>query len=200
MKVLNKGVSPANVWDSLFLRAGELLMQQPGIVGIHCVTSANALHYGYQASGNDETRRMLMLQAAAFLALFRKRMGANLHEERQVDTLAKVPVAAGGAGAVEEVLADISKDRMLAAQKAITLAQDRPEDMAALMTAARRLIFSKGHDSHDYKFSSAALEDFYNTTGPWRARLLATSMFNLHGSGDKNNDLIEQAREVLSKV
>ena len=46
----------------------------------------------------------------------------------------------------------------------------------------------------------AALEDFYNTTGPWRARLLATSMFNLHGSGDKNNDLIEQAREVLSKV
>src|SRR5437588_12655898 len=106
VKVLNKGVSPANVWDSLFLRAGELLMQQPGIVGIHCVTSANALHYGYQASGNDETRRMLMLQAAAFLALFNKRLGKKEHEDRQIDTLEKVAVKSKGGEAVEEVLAD----------------------------------------------------------------------------------------------
>src|SRR5205823_10470277 len=68
--LLNKGIDPASVWDGLFLRAGELLMQQPGIIGVHCVTSANALHFGYQQSGNDETRRLLMLQAAAFLALF----------------------------------------------------------------------------------------------------------------------------------
>src|SRR5262249_39821446 len=63
--LLNKGVDPSSVWDGLFLRAGELLMQQPGIIGVHCVTSANALHFGYENSGNDETRRMLMLQAAA---------------------------------------------------------------------------------------------------------------------------------------
>ena len=68
------------------------------------------------------------------------------------------------------------------------------------MTAARRLIFTKRTNSHDYKFCSAALEDYYHTTGPWRARYLATSMFNLKGSGDRDTGLIERARAALSKA
>ena len=36
------------------------------------------------------------------------------------------------------------------------------------MTGARRLIFTKGTDSHDYKFSSAALEDFYHVSPRWQ--------------------------------
>ena len=32
-------------------------MRQPGIVGLHCVTTINALHFAYQTTGNDETRR-----------------------------------------------------------------------------------------------------------------------------------------------
>src|SRR5439155_918115 len=87
VSLLNHGTDPSSVWDGLFLRAGELLMQQPGIIGIHCVTSVNALHFGYQTSGNDETRRLLMLQAAAFLALFYKRMKGpgKLHEDLEID-------------------------------------------------------------------------------------------------------------------
>ncbi len=34
-RMLNDGIDPASVWDALFLFAGELLMRQPGIVGIH---------------------------------------------------------------------------------------------------------------------------------------------------------------------
>src|SRR4029078_4727967 len=74
VEILNRDVAVESVWDGLFLTAGELLMRQPGIVGVHCVTSVNALHHAFRASGNDETRRLLMLQAAAFLALFRKFM------------------------------------------------------------------------------------------------------------------------------
>jgi hypothetical protein len=194
--LLNQGISPASLWDGLFLRAGELLMQKPGIVGIHCVTSVNALHFGYQASGNDETRRLLLLQAAAFLALFHKRLAGELREELHIDTLEKQPIKASGAEAVSEILADISKDRMTAARKTMAFVEGGT-DPAPLMTAARRLIFSKGTDSHDYKFSSAALEDFYHSTAAWRARYLATSMFNLHGSGDQDNHLIERTRAAL---
>ena len=59
------------------------------------------------------------------------------------------------------------------------LLQNQREQVAPLMTTARRLIFAKGTDSHDYKFSSAALEDFYHVTPrvaqslPRRQRLLA---------------------------
>jgi hypothetical protein len=196
VELLNKGTDPASLWDGILLKAGELLMQQPGIIGLHCVTSMNALHYGYQASGNDETRRLLLLQAPAFLTLFRKRM--KLREELQIDTLQKEDVA--GPSTVEEILADVSKDRVRAARKTLALVEDNSAGASALMTAARRLIFNKGNDSHDYKFSSAALEDFYNATPGWRARYLATSMFNLKGSGDRDNGLIERARAALGKA
>jgi hypothetical protein len=199
VKLLNSQVSPASVWDGLFLYAGELLMRQPGIVGIHCVTSANALHYGYQASGNDETRRMLMLQAAAFLCMFRKAMAGRgkLRDELCIDTLEKVEPTAKGADAVDEIFTDVSKDRLLAARKALALLAADPMASQPLMTVGRRLIFNKGSDSHDYKFSSAALEDYYQATPAWRDRYLATSMFNLHGALDKDNGLIKRTRAAL---
>ena len=65
------------------------------------------------------------------------------------------------------------------------------------MAAGRRLIFAKGRDSHDYKYSSAALEDFYNTTPAWRNRFLAASMFNLHGSGDQDSPVLARTRVAL---
>jgi len=200
VELVNKGIHPSSLWDGLFLKAGELIMQQPGIIGIHCVTSVNALHYGYEASGNDQTRRLLMLQAAAFLALFHKRMANGLHEERQVDALEKIESKATGPDAVAEILTDVSKDRLLAARKTLALLESGSVSPQALMTGARRLIFAKGTDSHDYKFSSAALEDFYHASPAWRNRYLATSMFNLKGSGDKDNPLVERARSALEKV
>ncbi len=202
VELLNKGVHPSSVWDALLLRAGELIMQQPGIVGIHCVTSTNALHFGYQASGSDMTRRLLMLQAAAFLAMLRKAMAGRgkLNEDLHIDVLEKVDPKANGWEGVAEILAEISKDRVMAARKTLAMLQTQPAQLEALMTAARRLIFNKGNDSHDYKFSSAALEDYFHATPHWRARYLATSMFNLRGSGDKDNRLMEQARAALAKT
>jgi hypothetical protein len=199
VELLNKEVSPASVWDGLFLTAGELLMRQPGIVGIHCVTSVNALHYAFQTSGNDETRRFLMLQAAAFLPMFRAFMAkrGKLRDDLKIDTLEKAELKAQGVGAVEEIFADVAKDRVSAARKTLALLETGTVAPEALMTAARRLVFLKGTDSHDYKFSSAALEDYYHATPSLRNRLLATSMFNLRGAGDRDNDLVKRTRAAL---
>ena len=70
-------------------------------------------------------------------------------------------------------------------------------DPGAFINAARRLVFLKGNNSHDYKFSSAALEDFYHATPAWRNRFLATSMFNLKGAGDADNALVQRTRAAL---
>ena len=51
------------------------------------------------------------------------------------------------------------------------------------MDTARRLVFLKGNDAHDYKFSSAVLEDYEHVSPRWRNRYLATSLFYLPGSG-----------------
>src|SRR3954469_10738675 len=74
VETINRGVSPQSVWDALLVGGGELLMRQPGIVGIHTLTSTNAMHYAFGTCGNDDTRKLLLLQNAAFLPLFRGAM------------------------------------------------------------------------------------------------------------------------------
>ena len=71
-------------------------------------------------------------------------------------------------------------------------------DPRPLADAARRLIFLKGNNAHDYKFSSAVLEDYHHLTPPWRDRFLAASVFNLKGSGAADNALVKRTREALN--
>lgn len=198
--MLNQQIDPASVWDGLLLMAGELLMRQPGIVGLHTVTTTNALYYGYQTSANDTTRRFLTLQAAAFLPLFRGAMMTRNPRPRDdvaIDTLEPTEPQTRGAEAIEEVFADVSRDRMVAARKTLAILARDPSRAEALIAAGRRLIFSKGSDSHDYKFSSAALEDFYHVTPAWRNQFLATSMFNLKGSAGADTGVYRRTRAAL---
>jgi hypothetical protein len=203
--LLNKGVAPQSVWDGLFGGAGELLMRQPGIVALHSLTSTNALHYEFTHSGDDETRRLLLLQNAAFLTLFRDRMAANVVPSTEIkglprlmsiDDLEPMALKAAGSEAVGEIFAEVTKDRMTAARKTLAYLKEHPQPRE-LMDAARLLVFLKGNDSHDYKFSSAILEDYGQVSETWRARYMAASMFQLRGSGGKDNPLVERTRAAL---
>jgi hypothetical protein len=194
---LARGVAPQSIWDGLLTGAGELLMRQPGIVGLHTLTTTNAIHFAFQATADDETRRLLILQNAAFLPMFRGAMdGRGRVGDQRITELAPVAPEASGEGAVEEIFADVSGDRGKAAQKVLAYLQNGG-DAELLIHAARRLVFLKGNDSHDYKFSSAVLEDYYNASPEWRDRFLATSVFNLCGAGDRDNDLVQRTRAAL---
>jgi hypothetical protein len=197
VELLNGGTDPQSVWDGLFLGAGELLLRQPGIVALHAVTSTNALRYAYEATADDETRRWLMLQNAAFVTLFRDALsGRGKVEDRRIDVLEPLDPEKTGPEAVAEMFDDVTKDRLTAARKALGYVADKG-DPRALMAAARLLVFFKGNDSHDYKFSSALLEDFDHVSPPWRDRLLAAGMMNFKGSGAKDIPLVARARTAL---
>src|SRR5262245_35016489 len=199
--MLNREIGPASLWDGLFLMAGELLMRQPGIVGLHTLTTMNALYFAYQNSASDETRRYVLLQAAAFLPWFRQAMRGrgNVRDDIRVDTLQRGEVPAQIPEAVEQICADITRDKEAAARKTLALVQTHPrEGSQALIAAARRLIFSRGTDSHDYKFSSAVLEDYFHTTGAWRDRFLAASVFWLKGSGGQDTAIYRRIRGALT--
>ena len=104
-----------------------------------------------------------------------------------------------GPEAVEAVFAGARKERKVdAARKALAVLNARPDAGQDLLTVGRRLVFTKGSDSHDYKFNSAALEDFHHATPAWRNRYLAASLFWLQGFGDPDNDLIKRARAALA--
>ncbi len=195
VQLLRRGAGPQSLWDGFFCGAAELLLRQPGIVALHAVTTTNALHRNFQTSGDDRTRRLLVLQAAAFLPMFRQAVaGRGRLRDLPIDRLEPVPP--DGENAVEEIFAEIGRDRHVAAGKA--LAYLRAHGSAeALMAAARRLVLIKGNDPHDYKFSVAVLEDYYHVSPAWRDRFLAASMLQLRGSQEKDNALVDRIRAAV---
>jgi hypothetical protein len=193
---LRRGTAPQSLWDAVFCGAAELLLRQPGIVALHSMTTSNALHRAYATSGDEQTRRLLLLQAAAFVPLFRQALGGrgNLRD-MPIDRLEAVPVS-DDTRAAEEIFAEIGRDRHIAAGKTLAFLKGRggADDF---MSTARRLILLKGRDPHDYKFSVAALEDYYHVSPEWRDRFLAASVLQLRGSQEKDNTLIDRIRAAV---
>jgi hypothetical protein len=196
--LINSGASPESLWDALFLSAGELLMRKPGIIALHSVTTANALYYAYQQSASDDTRRRLLLQMCSFIPMFRAdaiRRSGQLGDST-IDQLEPSAIGSPGDAPMEGIFAQVGSDNSTAAAGVLDYL-DNGGDAAALIQAARRLVFLKGDDAHDYKFSSAVLEDFYHLSPPVRNRFLAASVYHLHGTGQRDNPLVQRTRDAL---
>jgi len=201
VKLINGGVSPQSIWDAVLLGAGELLMRQPGIIGIHALTTSNAMHFAFSQTGDDETRKLLLLQNCAFLTMFRRSAGGRGKiADRSVADLK--PVEMDGKNPREqiaEIFHAVSSHRMTAAGKVrqYLASGGFPQNY---LDSARRLIFSKGRDAHDYKYSSAVLEDYSNVSPAFRNDFLAMSVFNLKGSADRDNPLVQRIRNSLGST
>lgn len=195
VKTLNRGVDPQSVWDAIFAVTGELLMRRPGIVALHAATSSNALRYAFDHCGDDQTRRFLLLQNAAFLPLFRGNglgpAATSLEPESATETDPRPD------DALTEIFAAIDSDKRAAARKTFAYLRSGkdPEDF---IRTARRYLFLKGSNSHDYKFSSAVLEDYGKLSPVTREHFLASSVFNLRGSTGRDNALVDRIRAALA--
>lgn len=195
VELVNAGVSTQSIWDGLFAGAGELLMRQRGIVALHAVTTTNAIFHAFRASGDETTRQFLLLQNASFLPMFREAArGRGKLASRHIDQLA------AGEGeskvSVPEIFQTMGKSRSEAAEQAYQFLS-AGGDPQAVVDHARRLVFLKGNDSHDYKFSSAALEDYRALSPGWRNRFLAASTYQLRSESESTRPLVKRIREAL---
>ncbi len=196
--ILHDGVAPGALWDAVMLSASELMMQNPGIISIHATTATNSLHYIFHASGDDLTRRLALLQAVGWQPLYRDR--AKSANPIAIDALKPAERIALGDEAVGEIFATINDNRGQAAAKTVAYL-DRGGSTGRLFDAARRMIFHKGTDSHDYKYGAAIWEECLAVAEPrWHAPLAAAAMFNLPGAKTKDSPLMIRAREAVSRV
>ncbi|HET6422984.1 MAG TPA: hypothetical protein VFG20_04830 [Planctomycetaceae bacterium] len=196
VQTLGSGADAVAIWDGNFVAAGELLMRQPGIVSLHGLTTANALHYLWQNVGDEALRKRLLLQACSFTALFRQ--AAERRGALKPTTIADVANHAVTTDvSLDAVFADVSRDGLSAARKlqGYLQAGGNPQEV---IDTARRLVFFKGRDAHDYKFSSAVLEDWNHLSPHWRPLFLALSVFNLKGTGHNDSALVARTRAALS--
>ena len=81
---------------------------------------------------------------------------------------------------------------------AMTFLKGNPAGQKELIDAGRRLIFLKGIDSHDYKFSSAVLEDATAISPAWRDRFLAASLYWMKGAGAPDSGVVKRTRSALA--
>jgi hypothetical protein len=179
VELLRKGISPISIWDGLHLHAGELLLRRPNILSLHEVTTANATRHLFDTTSDDETRRLLLLQTAAFAPLFRGEKSVAGDKLNELEAVEGDPFE------------HLPGDRSAAARKALSWAPER------LVEVARGHLILKGRDVHDFKFVEAALEDQGKLSPAFRSRYLASSMAWLKGPGSPDNGLVARIRAAL---
>jgi hypothetical protein len=198
MEYVNAGISPDAIWDGILKSANELLLRKPGIIALHAVTSINALHFIFGAAADETTRRMALLQAAGWVAMFRENIGGA--PAFKLDAMEPRDVPKAPAEAIADIFATIKDNRQDAARKTLGFLKNGGTN-DAIFAAARRMIFLKGRDSHDYKFGAAAWEEsLFASTPQTRALLTAGMMGHLPPSTQPDSPLMIRSREAVSTV
>jgi len=199
VRLIRRGVAPRSIWDALFVGAGELLVRQPGIIALHSVTTTNAIHYTYCLAKEERVRRLLLLQNASFLPMFRQTMQDRGEvREFRLDALEPSAVGLSGPKLVERVFAELDGDPVAAAR--LTLGHFRSEHKTkSWIDTARRLVIHKGTGPHDYKYGMAVLEDHGHVSARWRPHYMASSVFSLQGTSRPDNSLIARIRTALGR-
>ena len=193
---LNLGVPQSDLWTAIFAASGDLMFKQSGIISVHANTTSNALHYGYRHTADPATRRLLLLQAASFLPLFRELLGDG-GRKHGIDSLAATESDGAPSAVLEEIFSTISADRILAAGKTLGYL-DSGGAVTPFTTLARRYVVERSVGYHDYKFAEAAFENAASMDRRWRNPYLAASVLYLNGSTDKHNETVTQARALLA--
>lgn len=193
VELLNRGDSVHSLWSAMFESASEIMLRRPGILALHACTTTNALHHLFTRTTSEENRRYLLLQNASFLAFFRE--DARAMEGLKIDTF-DATEPAPDENALEDIFTTLGTDRMLAVRKTLAWL-DNGGDPKAFTDTAQRLIYLKGRDSHDYKFSSAIIEDHPFLSPELRNRFLAASVLWFKSAGAPDSPLVARTRSIL---
>ena len=104
--LLKHGVSTDSIWEGLFATAAELVLRRPTVVPVHAQTSANAFHYVFRHARAETTQLLALLQSAAFMPAFRRRVG-NTRPDLRIDELEPLAVSGNGAEALREAFSEL---------------------------------------------------------------------------------------------
>ena len=194
--LLKGGVSTASIWEGLFATAAELVLRRPSVVPVHAQTSANAFHYAFRHARAESTQLLALLQSAAFMPRFARRV-RTARPELRIDALEPLAVPGNGADALRDAFSELPHNPTAGARKALHYLQyggsaDR------LVASARLHLALSGRHSHEYKFTEAALES-YGEMAPtaWRDRILSASMAYFTGSATAPSPVAQEALQLL---
>jgi hypothetical protein len=207
------------VWDAIHLAAGEIMMcSQGGGIELHANTSANALHYAFQASAEPANRLLILLQGLNWMCM--SRLGLAFHQAvrdtKRIDELAGVKISDRPEAVIDEILAHLpnwhannasynpkgnhAAEWQEAANKAFTFAKEFPDPKVLVRAAYRVVPLKASWDPHEIKFPVAAWENFNWVSPEWRPHMLAVASYSFMGRDDVDTDLAKQVREAMRNL
>lgn len=197
-QLLQAGEAPQTIIDALFAAAAELLIRQPSIISVHAMTSTNALMYALRHTSQDHNRRLLLLQNAAFLVQFREYMAGNGSlSDDTFDSMQAAELDAGEVPLMRDIFEQLTEDPGGAASSALAFLQDSPERAKEFIQGLRHHIARKCRNGHDYKFTSAVIEDYLQLSSSWSNQYLASSVYYLPGSDASDSRTLKRTRAAL---
>ena len=194
--LLNQGVAPGVVWDGLRLFASEMLYVDPTLLPVHPVTATNAFSIASRATQHDETRRLILLQAASWLPLYRDFLRRRVQgDQPRLDELKPIEEAIPLNDAFQELAQDARTGQ------AAILGLLRQEEMGERVVAGiRQNLYLKAVEHHQFKYTAAAFQEYAATDPVWRSHLLVAGLAYLPHSGHPDTTVYRQIRTALQKL
>jgi hypothetical protein len=213
------------VWDAIHLAAGEMVMcNLKNSTPLHSNTSANALHYIFQASTDKSNRLLALFQAIGFICLYRSSMADKnwLKEAKQINEIEAAKISDNPNEAVEEILAHLSFGpggkpspdpfqggkgsdyfcppwRYEAATKVFAFAQKFGAGKI-IHEAFRLLPVKADFDAHRIKFPIAAWENCGWVSPEWWPHMVAAASYSFLGADALDTDVAKQVREAMGMM
>lgn len=211
-------INAREVWDAVHLTAADLLCRYEtggnaiGGVLVHAVTATDALRFGFDCTGMDRARLLMMLQAVAmlddaFIAPARRDnqlRNLNLLElstdssDKAADMAAIFQLLPKKGFLYEQRSVDERNGSDQACSAAFALLQNRDNVRPFLQTARRLMCLKASVDPHDMKYPAAAFDDAFMASPIWLPYLLSSTVHALHGPRSADAASLTQAREALN--
>jgi hypothetical protein len=166
-------------------------------VGLHVVSSMNALHHAYLSAPDSQTRFLMMLQAVGWAVQFRTFAGARENSLRAFSITELEPAEKDAP--LEEVFSKIPSNLDAAASQVMRMAA-KPASRRAYLAAALRSQVAKADEVHYYKYLAALMEDSALTKARWQPHLTAATVYYLKGTKDTEPAAMKRAREALKSL
>lgn len=172
------GLGPRTVWDGLRLRAAEVFLHRssstPGrreaLLPVHAVTVINAFGHAWRTSRSDRTRRLMMLQAAAWQDQLHAWLDKNvgLANGKPLEKLGE-----GVDGAPDDLAALLEEP---SAGRTRVFLDRQPKQARGYVTRLQRNLIHRAVEHHQHKYAAAFAEEAGLAHPRWASLLLAPAV------------------------
>ncbi len=191
------------MWDAVRLGASELFLRRgsddpesgEAIRAVHAVTEVWSLAHAWRATRDERNRKLLLLQAAAWVPEMRDALVAR-------DAISMKGPGIKDLGAGVDAVPPSVDELLEAGDPALARAfLDRhPEQAPVYLARLRRQVAPKGVEYHQFKYA-VALEDETAPADPrWTSRLLAPAAGYMPARKTRDNQLTDRSLAALAKA